>query len=95
MFPGIIGALVTIAENIPAEIAVAEKVVSGVAAASAPMIDGLKAFLATPSGQQVEGWLGSLFHHTATPDAALVVTPKVVGEPSPIIPAPVEPASMV
>lgn len=68
---GIIGTLISVAENAPAEIKEAEAV-------SAPVIAGLKEFVATPLGQQVEGWLMSLFGHSVTPDAVTVVVPKAM-----------------
>jgi ribosomal protein L18E len=71
---GILSTLVSIAENVPAEIKAAEKV-------SAPVIDAVKDFLASPTGQQLEGWLSQLFDHSKTPDAVVVVTPKVMDDP--------------
>ena len=37
---------------------------------------GLKAFLASPAGQDVEAKFKLLFHATSTPGAAVVVEPK-------------------
>jgi hypothetical protein len=87
---GIIAALIDIAEHVPEDIAAAEKVASGVVAASTPVITGLKDFLASDTGQQIESWLSSLFNAVSTPDAAVVVVPKVMGEASGIEPAPTE-----
>lgn len=70
---GIIGTLVSIAENAPAEIAAVQKV-------SEPVITAVKDFLASPTGQQLEKWLNQLFDHSKTPDEVVVVTPKVMDE---------------
>lgn len=60
----------------PTIIGTVETAVASSSPLAAEAIAGLKTFLGTDIGQQVESWLGSLVSHVITPGAAVIVEPK-------------------